>query len=71
MANRKKKRRRGQAYFTRTSKAKTLLQQPPNIRDKIIGKSEATNWAKAPVNVGLSIYCIKKGLKKKMKKLKN
>lgn len=51
------KKKKGRAYFTRTSKAKTLLQQPPKIRDKIIGKSEATSCAKAPVNVGLSIYC--------------
>lgn len=45
-------------YFTKTSSEKTLLQHPPKINDKIIGKSEATSCVKAPKKVGLSIYCL-------------
>jgi prephenate dehydratase len=58
-------------YVTRTSKAKTLLQHPPNIRDKIMGRSEASicNNASAKL-VGLSIsdsYQTEKGKVKKNK----
>lgn len=45
-----------ETYVTRTSKAKTLLQQPPKISDKIMGRSEANICTSASVKLlGLSI----------------